>query len=85
MSSAREHIESKTPRPTNALSMEQIPSMSSHGLRSPITMSGDSSYQLPKMPLPSLNGSFENWMKFRDSFKAIVHDRDIANIEKFHY
>ena len=85
MSSAREHIESKTRRPTNAQSMEQIPSMPSHELRLPITMFGDSSYHLSRMPLPSFNGSFENWIKFRDSFKVIVQDRDIANINKFHY
>ncbi|XP_033213996.1 uncharacterized protein LOC117171056 [Belonocnema kinseyi] len=37
------------------------------------------------MPLPTFDGTFDNWIKFRDSFEAIVNSRDIAKIDKFHF
>ena len=41
---------------------------------------------LPKITIRHFDGSFNDWVKFRDTFKTLVHDRArISNIEKFHY
>lgn len=39
---------------------------------------------LPKIELPSFDGSIVNWCAFRDSFKSFVHDdTNVDNIHKF--
>ncbi|CAI6357195.1 unnamed protein product [Macrosiphum euphorbiae] len=39
---------------------------------------------LPKIELPSFDGSITNWCAFRDSFKSLVHeDSNVDNIHKF--
>ena len=41
---------------------------------------------LPRITIPQFDRSFNDWVKFRDTFKSMVHDRArISNIEKFHY
>jgi len=41
---------------------------------------------LPKIALPSFDGSVTSWCAFRDTFKSLVHeDSDIGDIQKFHY
>lgn len=42
--------------------------------------------RLPKIDLPSFNGSYETWMCFYDSFKSMVYTKtNISSIEKLHY
>ena len=41
---------------------------------------------LPRVTILQFDGSFIDWVKFRDTFESMVHDRArISNIEKFHY
>ncbi|XP_076163146.1 uncharacterized protein LOC143144526 [Ptiloglossa arizonensis] len=36
--------------------------------------------------LPSFNGAFREWLKFRDSFCSLIHENAaLTNIQKFHY
>ncbi|XP_050059717.1 uncharacterized protein LOC114119834 [Aphis gossypii] len=41
---------------------------------------------LPKIELPSFDGSVTNWCAFRDTFKSLVHeDSNIDNVHKFNF
>lgn len=38
------------------------------------------------IPLPSIDGRYDEWLTFRDTFCSIIHDNhNIDNIEKFHH
>ncbi|XP_061717936.1 uncharacterized protein LOC133525635 [Cydia pomonella] len=42
--------------------------------------------RLPTIQLPKYNGSYENWLGFRDTFTSLIHSNDdIDDINKFHY
>ncbi|XP_063366895.1 uncharacterized protein LOC134655371 [Cydia amplana] len=42
--------------------------------------------KLPTIQLPKFQGSYENWLGFRDTFTSLIHSNDdIDNINKFHY
>ena len=42
--------------------------------------------KLPTIKLPTFNGSYDNWLEFRDTFTSIIHSNDdIDDINKFHY
>lgn len=42
--------------------------------------------KLPTIQLPKFNGSYSNWMEFRDTFTSLIHNNDeIDEINKFHY
>lgn len=44
------------------------------------------SIKLPTISLPTFDGSYEQWLEFRDTFTSLVHNcKDLSNIEKFHY
>lgn len=51
---------------------------------SPLT-SDTRSARLPKIPLPSFNGTIHAWPVFRDRFKVLVHKTNLSNIEKYYY
>ncbi|KAK9720236.1 hypothetical protein QE152_g22177 [Popillia japonica] len=36
--------------------------------------------QLPIMQLPTFNGDYNNWVEFRDSFKALIDDNKLAYV-----
>ena len=41
---------------------------------------------LPTIKIPTFDGSYKDWVKFRDSYKTMVHDKvGLSNIQKFHY
>ena len=41
---------------------------------------------LPTLTIPKFDGSFKDWVRFRDSFKTMVHERtELSNIQKFHH
>nr|XP_049704680.1 uncharacterized protein LOC126056266 [Helicoverpa armigera] len=45
-----------------------------------------SSIKLPTITLPSFDGSFEQWLEFRDTYISLIHNsKTIDNIQKFHY
>ncbi|KYM93417.1 hypothetical protein ALC62_15979 [Cyphomyrmex costatus] len=42
--------------------------------------------KLPIIELPKFKGDLSNWLKFRDTYKSLIHDnQSISNIQKFHY
>lgn len=46
----------------------------------------DIAVKLPKIKLPSFDGSYNNWLVFCDTFQSLIHTNDkISDIEKFHY
>lgn len=43
-------------------------------------------FNLPKINIPTFNGSYMHWLEFRDTFLSMIHNNDrINNISKFHY
>ncbi|XP_033220965.1 uncharacterized protein LOC117175366 [Belonocnema kinseyi] len=42
--------------------------------------------KLPTITLPKFDGTFKDWLPFRDTFKSLIHDNTrLSNIQKFHY
>ncbi|KOC58608.1 hypothetical protein WH47_05565 [Habropoda laboriosa] len=42
--------------------------------------------KLPTIELPTFDGTYNNWVKFRDTFESLIHNNpNLSNIEKFHY
>ncbi|XP_035457052.2 uncharacterized protein LOC118280784 [Spodoptera frugiperda] len=42
--------------------------------------------RLPRIDLPHFDGSYQNWLEYRDTFISLIHDSScIDNINKFHY
>ncbi|XP_045454301.1 uncharacterized protein LOC123663677 [Melitaea cinxia] len=45
-----------------------------------------SSIKLPQIKLPSFNGSYDQWLEFKNSYVSMIHMRsDLDAIQKFHY
>lgn len=66
--------ESRTPHPTAAHDVSGI-----HD-------SFRSTSHLPRINLPTFDGSYEQWESFRDKFKSIVqNDPRLSNVERMHY
>lgn len=41
---------------------------------------------LPKISLPKFEGSYTNWMSFKDTYVSLIHNnKRLTNVEKFHY
>ncbi|XP_072392322.1 uncharacterized protein [Diabrotica undecimpunctata] len=53
------------------------------------TSSSESSFsniRLPQLSLPTFDGSFDQWLFFRDSFTSIIHENSsMSKVQKFHY
>lgn len=48
--------------------------------------SGGSSYHLPKIQLPTFDGSFDHWESFRDKFRSMIHDDpSLSDLKRLHY
>ncbi|KAJ0183500.1 hypothetical protein K1T71_001476 [Dendrolimus kikuchii] len=42
--------------------------------------------KLPTISLPSFDGTYDQWLEFRDTFQSLIHNNnDIDNVQKFHY
>lgn len=42
--------------------------------------------KLPSLNLPNFDGSYDQWLFYRDTFLSIIHDNaSLSNIQKFHY
>lgn len=42
--------------------------------------------KLPTISLPSFDGSYENWLEYRDTFVSLIHNAtEINTIQKYHY
>ena len=45
-----------------------------------------SSSHLPRINLPTFDGSFDKWESFRDKFKSMIHEnQSLTNVERMHY
>lgn len=56
------------------------------GAASGHSLQSSSNIRLPQIHLPKFNGSYEQWLEFRDMFESLIHNnRDIGEIQKFHY
>ncbi|XP_043474391.1 uncharacterized protein LOC122506341 [Leptopilina heterotoma] len=43
-------------------------------------------FPLPKLDLPTFSGGYEEWLGFKDTFSAIIHNEpNIPNVQKFRY
>lgn len=41
---------------------------------------------LTKISLPTFDGSYENWLSFKDIYISLIHNNEsLSNVEKFHY
>lgn len=42
--------------------------------------------KLPTISLPSFDGSYENWLEFRDTYLSMIHNsEELDDIQRFHY
>ncbi|XP_043263201.1 uncharacterized protein LOC122403641 [Colletes gigas] len=42
--------------------------------------------KLPTIELPTFDGTYSLWLKFKDTFESLIHNnKALGNIEKFHY
>lgn len=45
-----------------------------------------STVKLPTISLPSFDGTYDQWLEFRDTYLSVIHNcKDLDNIQKFHY
>jgi hypothetical protein len=64
-------------------------STESSGPASPRTIQVDNGVpqiKLPEIQLPIFNGSFTEWVTFRDSYKSLIHENEhLSAVQRFHY
>lgn len=41
--------------------------------------------KLPTIKLPTFSGNIEDWKRYADSFKTLIHDSDLSNVQKHQY
>lgn len=45
-----------------------------------------STVNLPTISLPNFDGTYDQWLEFRDTYLSVIHNcNDLDNIQKFHY
>ncbi|CAL1685160.1 unnamed protein product [Lasius platythorax] len=42
----------------------------------------ESQVKLPIIKLPTFNGTIEEWKRYADTFKTLIHDSDLSNVQK---
>lgn len=48
--------------------------------------SSNNSIKLPTIKLTSFDGSYDQWLEFKDTYLSLIHNsNDIDKIQKFHY
>ncbi|XP_076389571.1 uncharacterized protein LOC105662854 [Megachile rotundata] len=52
---------------------------------SPALTNSIAAVKLPTIQLPSFDGSYSDWIKFRDTFVSLVHESELSDVQKFHY
>jgi len=38
--------------------------------------------KLPVIKLPTFSGNIEDWKRYADTFKTLIHDSDLLNVQK---
>lgn len=41
--------------------------------------------KLPVLTLPTFTGAIEEWKRYADTFKTLIHDSDLSNVQKHQY
>jgi len=41
--------------------------------------------KLPSIKLPTFSGQIEEWKRYADTFKTLIHDSDLSNVQKHQY
>ncbi|XP_076225075.1 uncharacterized protein LOC116434182 [Nomia melanderi] len=50
------------------------------------TSNGIINVRLPTMQLPLFDGNYSDWIKFRDTFTALIHENEsLSDVQRFHY
>lgn len=50
------------------------------------TSNSKNSIKLPTISLPTFDGTYDNWLEFRDTFLSLIHNsKNIDNVQKLHY
>ncbi|XP_076247806.1 uncharacterized protein LOC143187478 [Calliopsis andreniformis] len=52
---------------------------------SPVSTNSPPSVKLPTIQLPSFDGNYSGWIRFRDTFTSLVHESELSDVQKFHY
>ncbi|KAI5630828.1 hypothetical protein NE865_16459 [Phthorimaea operculella] len=69
-------------KPLQATASPPPPPLHSHHC----PMSKPVSIKLPDIKLPAFDGSYDQWLEFRNSYVTMIHARkDLDSIQKFHY
>ncbi|XP_078051756.1 uncharacterized protein LOC144477898, partial [Augochlora pura] len=54
--------------------------------QSPAITEGQSVPRLPTIVLPSFDGDYSTWLRFRDTFETLIHNNEsLSDIQRFHY
>lgn len=53
--------------------------------RSQSGTSRESQVKLPIIKLPTFSGNIEEWKRYADTFKTLIHDSDLSNVQKYQY
>lgn len=50
------------------------------------TQAIDNIVRLPTLQLPSFDGNYSEWLKFKDTFTSVIHENNsLTDIQRFHY
>jgi len=77
----------------NMISALQLPSVNAprseqqaQALNQPINIIQQNKMRLPTIEIPKFNGSWEQWLPFRDTFASMIHNSEtLPDIDKLHY
>ena len=63
-----------------------MPELPANPLSSPYMSSANIDTRLPIIQLPSFDGNFNDWIRFRDTFLSLIHNNpSISDLQRFHY
>ncbi|CAK9800717.1 hypothetical protein ANTPLA_LOCUS7241 [Anthophora plagiata] len=52
---------------------------------SPLSSQSPVTVKLPTIQLPTFDGNYSSWIRFRDTFSSLVHESELSDVQKFHY
>lgn len=66
--------------------MAEILARTATGPAAPTEDSTRTSSRLPRLPLPTFSGDFNDWEAFRDKFRSlIINDSTVSNVDRMHF
>ncbi|XP_078051835.1 uncharacterized protein LOC144477982, partial [Augochlora pura] len=71
--------------PASTINTPQTP-ISSNASTPPVFANPQCHIKLPTLNLPSFDGAYDDWVRFRDTFESLIHaNESLTNIQKFYY